>query len=259
MRTYSLPEGLWLSFYSKAFYQTIRKQWRGAALVYLGLVLTLTSAPTYIQLHSGFKKGIEHLREKIVSQVPAFSITKGEVHTPKEIPYTITFGSDPKDVVVIDTTGKNAPFQDLKATALLTKKTLFVRKSPTEIRIYDLTQVQDMQVDGDKLNHWINLLEKWFPIVFYPFVFGLLYAKAFFTAFFLAILGALLNRWVEADLSLAELLTLAIVSLTPRLLMDLFMQPTPNPSFGAMFLNIWLTVIYFFFAINAATDTPVED
>src|SRR5688500_8215830 len=93
MKRYSIFHPLVLSFFSKSLYRDVGKNWRGTGLLYLLLVLALVWVPTIIKAQMGLSSWVAGDSQELTKQIPAITITKGEVSTDVTTPHFI---KDPK-------------------------------------------------------------------------------------------------------------------------------------------------------------------
>lgn len=243
-----------LSWFSPGLYRSVAAHWRAKAAVYLIVLLTLLAVPNLLKMHAAFTAGMRMLREAAATQIPTITIMKGEVHTPEARAYEIRLRPSAAPAIVIDTTGKTTMFNKVGPSILVTKNQVFIRKSAAETRIYNLSGVNYFQINEERVNRWLDRFQKWFPLLFFPLVLGSWYLIRFSAALLLAILGVALVAWLESDVKLPALLSLAIVSMTPSLMLQSILGAAVGHFRFQGLVYLGCTVGYFLFAINAATD-----
>ncbi len=214
-----------LSFASAEMYREVARQWRGVGLGYLFLALAVLEAPEAIKIHVGFTRWVDVEAAEVVDQIPAITVTKGEVTTDVETPYFIRnpklrsnqVSPTAEYLAVVDLTGKYTSLEEVNASALLTRKSLIIRKNPYETQTYDLSQVQSFRMDKARVRGWLGGARNVLALAFYllVLVFSFLYRIAQIALY--GALGLLLARWARAELPYAALMRLAAVAITPAL------------------------------------------
>ncbi|MBC8107268.1 MAG: DUF1189 family protein, partial [Anaerolineae bacterium] len=122
-------------------------------------------------------------------------------------------------LVVIDTTGTITSLKDTPAFALLTKSELHYRDN-RQIKIQDLSQIKSFDMDRQKIQRWAGTFGNWMgPGLFAVFlIFGFIYRLI--QALLYALLGMAFAAMFGARLSYQQLIRLAIISVTPVMLLD---------------------------------------
>ena len=93
MKRYSIFHPLVLSFFSKSLYRDVAKHWRGTGLLYLFIILALIWIPSIIKGQLATSAWVDGDSKEITKQIPAITISKGQVSTDVTTPYFI---KDPK-------------------------------------------------------------------------------------------------------------------------------------------------------------------
>jgi hypothetical protein len=168
MKRYSIFHPLILSFFSKSLYRDVGKHWRGTGLLYIFLILAVFWVPTIIKGQLGLSRWVDGDSKEITKQIPAITISKGQVSTDVTTPYFIKDTKTGTDLVVIDPTGTYTSLEKTEAKFLLTKSKLIMSKSATETQTYDLSGVQSFAVDRTKVENWLAAGRRWFIPVLYP-------------------------------------------------------------------------------------------
>ncbi len=257
---YSLPQAIWLSFYSAPMYRSISQSWRARSAVYLFLVLVLCWTPGFVMMHKTITLAFDSFRARILTQIPSLTIEKGQLRTPEDKPYILDWSEAGTHLrVVIDTTGRYKTLEEAEAVVLITAKQAFVRRSLREVRTYEFSSVKDAVYDRAMVEKWVDRIEHWTPRLLYPALFLLSFLKRFIQALLVALIGILICHALEAKLNFAALFTLAIVSMTPSMVLGAALSAA-----GAQFPLQWLLLGLigfgtFLFAINSATETVDDD
>jgi hypothetical protein len=245
-----------MSFYSKSLYQDVGKNWKGISFVYLLLLLALCWIPGMVQLHSDFSDYVTNTAPYIVEQFPPVTISNGEVSIDKREPYFI---KDPEygAVMIIDTTGQFTSLNNTEARALLMKTKFIIRESALETRIFDLSQVNDLFIDQSLINSWLEVLRNWLAIVIYPFAVLFSFVYRVIQALIYAAIGVLMAKMLRATLSFQSLMSLAIVAITPAVLLGTILN---YMYMGGQFWNVLSFIIsmgLLFYAVKANAEGEI--
>jgi Protein of unknown function (DUF1189) len=254
MKRYSVFHPFVLSFYSKSLYQDVGKHWRGTGLAYLLLLLAVCWAPVLLEMQLGFTLFAAHEGAALVKQIPAITISKGEVSTDVETPYFIKNPKDGTILAIIDTTGKYTSIENTSAKILLTKNQLISKKSDYETRTYDLSNIQSFHLDQARSQHWLDLARKWLLVAAYPLALLFSFIYRAFQALLYALIGMIFAKVMKAALNYLALLRLAIIAVTPAVIVNTIhsLGPAKTPYWGLICFLI--AMLYLLFAVKANTE-----
>jgi hypothetical protein len=258
MKRYSIFHPLVLSFFSKSLYRDVGKQWRGTGLLYLLLVVALLWIPTTIKVHLEFGRFVANDAAGITQQIPAITITRGQVSTDAVVPHYI---KDPKTgavLVMIDTSENASESGDPAVPLVLTKTKLIMRKSARETQVYDLAGVQSFYVDRARVEGWLAVARRWFFPAFYPVAVLFSFIFRAIQILIYALIGLGFAAMFKAKLDYKTLMRLAAISITPVLVLNLLFELISFHLPGWTLLGIVIELIYLLFAvkINAEADVP---
>src|SRR6266700_3606512 len=250
----SMLSALWLSFYSKDLYGRVQR-WRGKAIVYLAAVLVLCWTHVLIRMHFQIKKAVQEARARFMPQLPVIRFEHGQVSTPENRPYLLRFGAPSNVVAIIDTSGHYTSLDGQEALLLITRDKCFLRQRG-EVRAYDLSKskAKPIILDQDFLEKIVHFVKVWTLPPFYVLIYALSFLKRLIEAFFIALVGLGLATLLETDLDLGELLSLAIVSMTPAMIFGTLLALSGKHVPLSWLLSMFLTLGYFIFAVNAASE-----
>lgn len=246
-----------LSFFSKELYRDVGLNWKGTCFGYLFLLLAVCWIPVMVTFHLGLSRFIEDKAPVFIEQVPEITITDGQASIEEPQPYYITAGDANDVLMVIDTTGQiNSP-DDANAFVLLTKTKLIHRKSDVELQTFDLAQVKEFTLNQTKITSWLNVLAKIFAPVSY--VFALIGSCVFriIQALIYAAIGMLFVSWCKARLTYDALLRLAVVAVTPCIIVKTILSIADIRIPYAPLLYLIAALAYLFFGVKAASE-PVQ-
>ena len=254
MRQFSTVHPLYLSFYSKALYRDVGRNWGKISFLYLFLLLAVCSIPLMFRIHAAVSDYLHSEAPKIVKQLPVITISKGVASANEEMPYIIKDPESGAPLLIIDTTGKTDSLKGSEAVILLTKTKLFFRRSATDTRTLDLSKIDALIIDQAVAYDWIETFLEYFIFVFYPFALLFSFLFRLVEALIFGIIGMLFSKHMRVPLGYRATLSLAVVSMTPAIILDtLYHYAEINiPSWWLM--NFLIGLGYLFFAVKANAD-----
>lgn len=259
MRRYSVIHPLFMSFYSKFLYQDVGKNWRGISFIYLLLLLAVCWIPGIVQVNSGISEFVTESAPGIVKQIPIITVSQGEVSVDGPEPYYIHDPERGDRFFILDTTGQITSLEGTDAKILLTKTKLIIEKNESETRIFDLSEIDGVVVDQALVNSLLEIISKWLAIILYPIVLVFSYLYRIIQALIYAAIGILIAKMVHADLQYESLVSLAIISITPVLILDTIVS---SANIVIPLWNIICFIIamgFLFFAVKANAQEEIEN
>jgi hypothetical protein len=250
MRRYSIFHPLVLSFFSKSLYRDVGRNWRGTGLLYLLVVLTLVWIPTMIKGHLDMSRWVDGDSKEITKQIPAITISNGQVSTDVTTPHFI---KDPKtgmDIAIIDTTGEYETLENTDAKLLLTKSKLVVSRSAGRTETHDLSGVQSFYVDRSMVESWLVTAKHWLFLVLYPLALLFSFIIRAIQILIYALIGLLFARILHTNLDFKTLMRLAAIAITPVLILNLLFEFLPVGIPWWFLLGIIIALAYLFFAVK---------
>lgn len=256
MRRYGLLHPLALSFYSQPLYQDVGKNWKGAAFLYLLLVLALCSLPGVVQMQVGLADFVQKDAAGLIQQIPRISISDGEVSTDVETPYYITDPKTHKPLIIIDLTGRFTSLEGTEAKVLLTKKQVIAKKSDQETRVYDLSGVKKFSIDRATIERWLQLARSWITLLLFPLVLLFSYCYRVFQVFIYGLIGLIFAKISHASLDFMASVRLSIIAITPVLVLDtvLDLAKVHVPSWWLICFLIAMGYLFFGIKANAVAQ-----
>jgi len=253
---------IWQSAYSADLYRQVQR-WRGKALGYLALVLVLCWAPLLIKTQVALDRAIRRGEPGLLAQIPEIEFDHGQVKTPENRPYLIHLSVGPETMTfIVDTSGHYQSLDGQAALILLTRDKCFLRQKAGEVRMYDLSRSQANRfvLDQELIRKLIQIFRRWAMILSSVFLLFFSFLKRLVQAFMMALVGLAFASALETDLDLGELLSLAIVSMTPAMILETIWTLSGRAAPLIWILWVVLIVAYYFFAVNAAASrTPFDD
>ena len=251
-RRYGLLHPYGLAFFSRAFYADVARHWRGLAFVHLLLVLLFSAAAYTLYFRSLIDTFVTQKAPAIIAQVPDIRITDGTVHVTVAEHYEIREPDSGQLFAVIDTTGKVTSIRQTDALLLLTTSRLAVRLSPEDFRSIDLRPIVSLHIDQTTVSQWLLDIQKWSPFILFPMALGFSFLFRCLQALLYGGLGMALAASLKAPLAYGAAVSVAIMAMTPVLLLDalLMLMDIYLPLWG--FFGFLITVGYLIFGIRSA-------
>ena len=257
MRRYSIFHVPFLSFFSKKLYIDVGRNWKGVNFLFLLLLLTVCLIPAMIQLHRGMSNFVNNEAPAIINQIPEITITDGRVSIKEAQPYYIVDPDSNKPLAIIDTTGRIDSLKDTDALCLLTGNKVIMKKSDFENRTYDLSQVESFAINSEQITGWLQIGKKFMVMVIYPFALLGSYIYRIVQVLIYAAIGLLFASLCNTKLSYASLVRLAVVAVTPCIIVSTALGLTGTSLPG--FLYLVAALLYLFFAVKSNADIPVPN
>jgi len=253
---YSVFHRVVLSFYSRALYRDVGLEGRGVGFLYLFLLLAVLWLVPMVGAHRGIAKWVDEEAAAVLEQVPPITVTDGVVSTPEDRPYVITDPATGETLAIIDTTGATTSLDGTDTKFLVTRTSLMVRKSAAETRTFDLSQVKEFAIDRDRLEGWLSVLRTWLIIGIYPFVLAFSFAYRVVQALVYGAIGLALANALRVGLGYAATIRLAVLAVTPVLLLDAVMGLADARFFGWSLVCLGIAMGYLFFGVKACATAP---
>jgi hypothetical protein len=251
VRRFSNLEALPLSFFSRDLYRDVAGNWKGAGLLYQLMVIALATLVVAIRLHLGIAEFAAHEAPPVIAQVPTIRIVRGEVSVNRLTPVTIRNPKSGKAVAIIDTSGKITSLEGTEARLLLTRNQAIVLRRPGFTQVYDLRNINNLQLDRPTLTRWLGMLAGWFAILCSPFILAGLYFGRLLVLLIGSTVLFLVAKGSNRVLDFAASTRLASVALTPATLLEIALDAIgTKPGFWG-FLWLLLAGGYLAFAYRS--------
>jgi len=258
MKRFGMLHPIWMSFYSRPLYRDVAQNWKGTGFLYLLLLLALCWIHPIVELHHRLGGMIETLGPAVLEQVPTIFIHQGEVSIREPQPYVVAVPGSSTPLLVIDTTGRTTA-DTTDAFILLTRHQVTVRKSPREIRTYELTGV-NLTIDRDGVRALLGACKKYLALAAYPAALLGSYVYRILQVLIYAAIGLSFASLFKTPLQFPELLRLASIAVTPAIVADTLRGILEIPSSTLWWLVCFvLSMGYLMFAVraNAAAEPEV--
>ncbi|MEM4658154.1 MAG: DUF1189 domain-containing protein [Candidatus Methanosuratincola sp.] len=246
MVRYSIYQAPFFSFFSASFYRYVGLSMAGLPLFYLFLLVASCSVLTMAKLHQAVSDFVENKLPLYAEQLPTVIITRGQVSTDVPTPYVIEDPDTGAPFIIIDTTGAVTTLQGTEAFVLVMRDKILYRKQNT-LRTLDLSDVDSLTIDYDRVIEWGSTAKRWLAVVLYPFA-ALFYFvwRAIQTMVFAGI-GMLFAKHFRARLGYKALVRLSVVAITPPIVLDtlLFYFDATIPLWAIFFFAVSMGYVYY--------------
>lgn len=247
-----------LSFFSKALYRDVGLYWKGTGGFFLFLLLAVCWIPTMANMHVSLGNFIKTEAPQIIEQVPPIRILNGELSVDAPQPYTIRDPETGTPLIVIDTTGAVSSLEETEAKMLITAKGATFQKSDYEMRSFEFSSIEDFSLDQSKIIKWLDALGRLFiPAIYLFFLVGSFLCRLILTLGY-ALVGRAFSSACGTKLSQAALMRLAIIAMTPCILVKTFLETLP---FRLPYGPLWyflVSLAYLFLGVKAASGIKQE-
>ena len=237
-REYNVFQALYMSFYSKHLYGDVAKNWKGACLLYLLMVVALIWIPKSIHLQMQTNDLVAFVdKPDVLAKLPSFIIDNGAVSVQGDNPYY--FPSDKMPLAVVDTTGAFASLDDHPLTSVLLTKDRFFYRNQKQVKSYSVSKVDYLEMNQGVAKAWIDILRSYVGLVAYPLgVLGTYFVRIFYTFIYGLLLWAV-SSILKFPVTFGIAWRLAVVARTPILIVTTILGILP---FNVPFLAL-LTVV----------------
>ena len=212
-----------------------------------------------VRVHLGFAGFVKNDAPTVVEQVPEITITDGRVSIQEPQPYYIKIPDTNDILAAIDTTGSIESPEDVNAFFLLTNTSIITRQSDFETRTFDLSQVKSFTVSGEGIMKFLNIIKKFLAIILYPIALLSSYVYRIIQALIFAAVGLLFVSMCKVSLSYGALLRLAVVAMTPCMIVKtvFVLVGVYFPCIGLLYIVI--TLAYLYYGVSACSQIPLTE
>lgn len=254
MKQYSIFHVPFMSFYSKSLYRDVCQNWKGVLFGYLLLLVVVCWIPRLVKIHTGFTRFVENDVPTLVSQVPTITIADGQASIDEPQPYTIEAPDSGEIICVIDTTGTITSLNEVEAYVLLTKTQLMFKKSEYETRTLELSEMEDMIINQDWINHWINIIKPWVTPIIAIFAAPFSYVFRIVQALIYGAIGLLFAQGCHSTRSYASLVRMSVLAVTPVMIVSTLLTLAGIHIPFAGMIGFAAAMGYLYFGVTACAD-----
>jgi len=258
-RLYRIYHPLYMAFYSRDLYRDAARNWKGFAYTYLLFILTLATLASTFQIQHRVSNFVDRSVKTLVGQIPAVTIVDGEISVDCAQPCIIVDPDTGKDLAILDTTGQVTSLQETDAVMLLTHNQLIYRKSARETRILDLSGVEELRIDHQTIQGWLDFVRRWLALIIAPFILIGSFFYRLIQVLVYALIAYILAKIVHIDLPFNALVSIAVVGITPALMFTTLAGLLGVALPQAKFLSFLITAGFLYFAVRANATSAGAD
>lgn len=250
------------SLYSKKFYREVAKNWVGRSFVYLLLVLALNWVFASLIITSRLWDLVEFSGRDFAQQLPVIHIQDGIASTDQKGPNLIQWTKNPKTsqlipgnlFAVIDTHHQYKDFEQSNALILVDDKTVYIKHQDKQLAQYHFTKGLNTTFGPQEAIETLMKVKKYVYFIGGGIVYlvglSVSYVKYLIFGLIYGLIGLIFNANLKRGLRYDNLLSLALVSFTPSILLKTILF-----SFGISFplmslLYFLIPIAYLYFAIK---------
>lgn len=251
MQRYNILQAIFMSFYSKDLYRDVAKNWNGKTFVYLLFLVALSWVAFTIKMQLGLNEVYQKDTDKVVTQIPVLTIKDGKITTPENRPYFIKNPDTNETIAIIDTSGTYKTLSDAKTGILVTPSEVITQPNANETKINHVPNNLNLTINPTTINGYIHAMLPFAWIFLFIFFTFASFIYRIIQALIYAIIGKIICAIVFAPLRYSELLQIAVVAVTPAIVLsavlDFWIVKFPHH----LLLYFILAMIYLTFGILA--------
>ncbi len=261
MKKRKFYHAFYLSFFSRSLYRDVASVWRGIGFTYLFILQAICLVFIIFKLNFFLSEFIETKASEFFKQIPAITIDNGTAYTEENRPYFI-FAPDDKNktlLAVIDTTGEYTSLKEAESIVLVTQDEIIIEDSKYETRSFSFQAFDDLDIDNQAINDFLQLVKQYFAIAIFPFALIGLYLSRIIQVLIYGVIGVIIAQIAQIQLNYAIALRLASVAITPVLLLEAILSVIVSslpPTWG--FIGLLLVLYYLYFAVKANAGNSIR-
>jgi len=247
-----------LAFFSKRLYRDVGRNWKGANLSYLFLLLAVCCVPATLKMRGSVLKSLETSQVEILNQIPEITIRNGAASTEAPQPYYIN-NREGDPIAIIDTTGSMNYIDDASVLALLTENKLIIRRGKNLFNTFDLAGIEEFHLDRFIINGWLAQIKAAIAPLSYGIFLMLSYIFAVMTMLLMAVGGLILSVLMKGHLKFSETLRIATVAATPAIIFITISAALGNEIPSEIYLGVTLLYLFVGLKVCAGSSGAEED
>jgi hypothetical protein len=156
---------LYLSFYSPRFYREVGDDLTGGWFGYLFFVVTLCAIPGMVNGYAMISEYFGKELPAIIRQLPPVHISGGVASIDPPGPHFVVNPADNSTLIVLDTSGQITSLDNTKASMLLTRDRMYMRKSAHETSVLEIKGLDNGVIDEAMLESWRTTAWNWMSAI----------------------------------------------------------------------------------------------
>ncbi len=251
MKQYGFLQAIYMSFYSRALYRDIAKNWGAEVLLYLFMLLAICWIVLMFQIQPALNRGVKLFADTVVPQLPEMIyIKEGIVSTPEARPYFVRDSETQKVLAVIDTTGKYTTLEETQSSFLLTKDTV-IYADKNAVRIQKLPTTLTKDINPTQVKEVAIKFVGWLWVLLLPILLLSSFIYRLVQALFYALLGKLFAVLSNISIYYFDIFKLAVVAITPAIVITTVVEWLNVWQHGHLLIYFILSMAYLIFAIRS--------
>lgn len=261
MRRYNYFQAIGLSFFSRALYHDVARNWSGLGIAYVLVLVAVAWLPEILQIQVSFSQVARGPAEQVASQLPEITIANGRATVEPPGPHVIRDPETGQEMIIIDVTGEHKSLEGSPAVLLMTQTHLHMRNERRgEIRIYELSRFEGLmnRINPEWARRWLDRMQVWLaPVCYLLFVLFSFFYRSL-QALFYSLFGLAFARKGSAPLAYAAVLRLACVATTPAMWLEVLRSVTRTeiPFWWLICFGISLGYLSFGVQSSATPESP---
>ena len=260
MQTFAPWQAIYLSFFSKELYRQVVNNWKGVAFLYLTVMCVVSTTISAIGFYVSLV-GLQHgVIGDFVKKLPEITIKDGMMKIDKPSPYMVDMmppnASTSLPVVLFDANTDEPKISPDPPSPpfVLTKHNMYIG-SGTQATQYEWKQFEGTHLTQDSYHKFIDMIVTYAPLGVVVIVSPLAFIWCAIGASILGAIGMAIAGIANVKLTYGELVRLAVVAMTPGLLLEPIFKMI-NPLLGL--LGFFLTMGFLVFGVlaNKSAQTP---
>jgi hypothetical protein len=262
MRRYNIVQPLWMAFYSGDLYDDVARNWRGYTLFYLALITAINWLPAAVDMRDRVAAWVAYEAPHLIEQMPTIALSNGRASVEADGPVLVRDRADSL-FMIIDMTGQYTSLERTGARVLVTPTHLHVRNGPSDedIQTQAFPEDETVTLTRETLYDLASLLGVLIGYGYYPVMVTGSFILRILQAMLFASVASQIAANLRAALPYRTLVYLAIVALTPAILLDTVhdLMETPFDVWLWWPICFFLSMGYLFFAVREITGSDDEE
>ncbi|MDA8104571.1 MAG: DUF1189 domain-containing protein [Nitrospiraceae bacterium] len=254
MQRFTIIHPLYMSFFSKALYRDVGRNWKGHGFVYLFALVAFCMIPFVLITQSAISDFLNNEAPKIIRQMPDVTINKGKLSIDRPEPYFVRDEKTGEPLILFDADDKADLKERAKVPILVLRSEIIVRGEGGQVRHLALSDVDGFHSDRRLLYDWLDALDESMAMVLYPFAvaFSLIFRVLEVVVF--AAAGRVFAKSLNARLTYPALMRLSAVALTPPMMVGAVFNVTGVAVPFWWIAGIPITLAFLYYGIRAVSE-----
>lgn len=241
------------SFFSTGLYRDAALRWRGTGFGYLFLLLASAWAVTLAGCQTKLNSIMKDDVPPVIAQIPDMTIQNGALSIDAPQPYVITVPGEDQPLLIIDTTGEITSLDDTDALFLVTETHMTYKKNETTTETTTLADFPDIAITRETASGFLEVVRKYALPILFPFALILSFISRIVQALVAVAIGMVLTAIFRVQLSFLSVLRIAVLALTPCILIQMILSLIGIPIPGIGLLCIFIVLFYLSLGVWAAS------